>query len=505
MTIMIRGATLLTLDGEAGTRPIAGDILIEGDRIAALGPDLPVPPGATVIEGRGRLIMPGLVNGHLHSSETFFKGRYERLPLELWMLYAYPLIGNEVIAERLLYLRTLLLAMESLKSGVTTICDNFFDPPTYTLERLTTVFDAYDHAGIRAGVSAAVMNINLLDTLPEARAILPVDVQKRIGEYTPVSVEGYIAFCKSVFATLDGRAGRLRFMLSPSAPQRCTPDLMLACDELARAHGVPFHTHVLETKTQAVTGRVLHNKTLIRYLHDLGLLHDGTTIAHGIWVSDDDIALMGEAGCSVVHNCLSNLKLGSGVAPVRKLIDAGVTVALGTDGLSSNDTARIFDVMRTAALLHNVAGPDYTGWMEAHEILRAATTDGARSMRLGDITGSLAVGKRADLLMLRLSSLSFTPLNDVVRQLVYCENGSSIELVMVDGRIVCRDGRLTTVDEDMIMAEIRETVPAYLARHAETEARNRFLEPYLAEIHRRATARDIGFSRFVDDNAGSAR
>jgi 5-methylthioadenosine/S-adenosylhomocysteine deaminase len=143
---------------------------------------------------------------------------------------------------------------------------------------------------------------------------------------------------------------------------------------------------VLETKTQAVTGDLLYGKSLIRYMHELGLLHRGVTIAHSVWVNDEDIALMGAAGCSVVHNCLSNLKLGSGIAPVRRLIDAGVTVALGTDGASSNDTLRIFDVMRIAALLHDVAAPDSSTWLTAREILRAATIDGARSMLLGDIT-----------------------------------------------------------------------------------------------------------------------
>ncbi len=497
MKTLIRGAMLLTMDGADGARPFTGDLLIEGDRIAALGPALGAIPGATIIEGRDRLVMPGLINAHLHSSETFFKGRYEKLPLELWMLYAYPLIGNEVVSERLLYLRSLMLAMESLRGGVTTICDNFFDPPIHSVERLGVVFDAYEAAGIRASVASAVMNLNLLDTLPGARDILPPEVQKSIGEYSPLRVSDYVEFCNAAFSTLDGRAGRLRFILSPSGPQRCTPELMLACDELARAHGVPFHIHVLETKTQAVTGTLLHNKTLIRHLHDLGLLHRGVTIAHAVWITDADITLMGEAGCTVVHNTLSNLKLGSGIAPIRRLLDAGVAVALGTDGMSSNDTVRLFDVMRTAALLHNVSGPDYSSWLGATDILKAATIDGAKSMMLDDVTGSLAVGKRADLLILKLNGYDFTPLNDVARQLVYCENGGSIETVMVNGAVVCHAGRLTNVDEAAVMAEIREIVPAYLARHAKTEARNRFLEPYFAEIHRRATAREINLNRYA--------
>jgi 5-methylthioadenosine/S-adenosylhomocysteine deaminase len=496
MKTLIRGATLLTMTGEAGDRPIAADLLVEDERIAAIAPRLPAAEGVTIIDGCDRLVMPGLVNGHLHSSESFFKGRYERLPLELWLLYAYPLLDAEPVSDELLRLRTLLVAIESLKGGVTTICDNFFDPPVHSIDRLAIVFSAYEAAGIRAGVTSAVMNLNLLDTMPHAREILPADIQRKVGAYSATGVAEYVEFSKAAFAQLDGRAGRLRYMLSPSAPQRCTPELLLACDELAREHGVPFHTHVLETKTQAVTGDLLYGKSLIRYMNELGLLHRGVTIAHSVWVNDEDIALMGAAGCSVVHNCLSNLKLGSGIAPVRRLIDAGVTVALGTDGASSNDTLRIFDVMRIAALLHDVAAPDSSTWLTAREILRAATIDGARSMLLGDITGSLEVDKRADLLILRTTGVDFTPLNDAVRQLVYCENGSSIEMVMVNGEIVCRDGRLTRIDEAAVLAEVRRLMPAYLARHAETEARNRVLEPYFAEILRQANGRDIGISRY---------
>jgi 5-methylthioadenosine/S-adenosylhomocysteine deaminase len=496
---LIRGATILALDAAHGATPFAGDILIEGDRIAAIGPSLAVETGTTVIDGHDRLVMPGLVNAHLHSGETFFKARYERMPLEVWLLYAYPLLAGPVIPLPLLRLRSLLVAMESLKSGVTTICDDFFDPPAHSLDRLGTVFAAYDEIGIRANVSSGVMNIPTLDSLPFAREIMPAETQRLLDFGPPISAGAYVDYCKSAFAALDGRAGRLRFMIAPSAPQRCTPDFMLACDELARAHGVPYHTHVLETKTQAVTGEVFNGKSLIRTMHELGLLHRGTTIAHGVWVSDADMALMGAAGCSVAHNAISNLKLGSGVAPVRRLIDAGVNVALGTDGLSSNDSARIFDVMRVAALMHSVTGPDYGRWVASDEILRAATINGARSALLDHVTGSLEPGKRADLLVLRLDAAAFVPRNDLVRHLVYCESGSSIESVMVNGEIVVRDGRLTRVDEAALLAEIRAEVPPYLAEQDEAERRARVLEPYFAEIHRRATARDIGLDRYAGD------
>lgn len=499
MQTLIRNATLLTMDGPLGTIPITADILIDGTTIAAIGDNLTPMPDARIIDGLGKLVMPGLVNGHTHSSETFLRGRYQNMPLEVWLLYAYPLLMGPAIAPRLLYLRSLLLAMESLRNGVTTLCDDFFDPPAHDLDRLGTVFRAYKDAGIRANVSSAVMNVHTLDALPYAREVLPQALQDKLDFGPPISADAYMDYCRSAFSSLHGMAGRLNFMIAPSAPQRCTPDLLVACHDLARQMGVPLHTHVLETKTQAVTGHVAFDKTLIAYMHELGALSRNTTIAHSVWVTDRDMELMGEAHCSIAHNAISNQKLGAGIAPIRRLMDAGVTVALGTDGVSSNDTARIFDVMRVAGLIHSTSGPDHGTWIPAADILKMATINGARSAMLEDVTGSLAVGKAADLIVLDLDTYAFTPLNDIDKHLVFSENGSSIEMVMVAGEIVLRDGRLTTVDEREIFAEIRATVPAYLAEHAELERLNSVFDPYFAEIHRRASLEDIGLNRYAGD------
>lgn len=497
--ILIRGAKILAMDAAHGTEPFDGDVLIEGSAIKAIGTGLSAGPDARIIDGRGKLVMPGLVNSHSHSSETFFRGRYEGMPLEIWLLYAYPLLMKGPIGKRLLYLRSLLLAMESLRNGVTTFCDDFFDPPVHDLDRLGTVFQAYEDAGIRANVSSAVMNIHTLDALPFAREVMPQALQDLLDFGPPITGDAYVDYCKSAFSSLHGRAGRLSFMIAPSAPQRCTRELMLACMDLAVDKHVPFHIHVLETKTQAVTGHVFHGKSLIAYMHDLGLLRRNTTIAHSVWVSDADMRLMGEAGVSVAHNAVSNLKLGAGIAPIRRLIDAGVTIGLGTDGVSSNDTSRIFDVMRVAGLVHSVAGPDHEKWVTSEEVLAMATIGGAKTAMLEHTTGSLETGKAADLLILDLRNYPFMPLNTIAKHLVYSENGSSIETVMVAGQIVLQDGRLTTVDEQAVFDEIAELVPAHLAEHAELECRNRVFEPVMAEIHRRATGIDIGLDRYQGD------
>ena len=493
---LIRSATILTMGGSSFDSPFIGDILIEGRRISAIDASIEAPGGATVLDGAGKLVMPGLVNAHTHSSETFFRGRYERLPLELWLLYAYPLLMGPLLPPRLVYLRSLLLAMESLKNGVTLMCDDFFDPPNHDHDRLAMVFRAYEHIGIRANVASAVMNVHPLDALPFAREILPADLQARLDFGPMITAEAYVDYCKEAFSRFHDDHGRLRFMIAPSAPQRCTLDLLQACSDLALERQVPFHTHVLETKTQAVTGPEFHGKSLIRYMHDLGILTRNVTLAHSVWVNDEDIDLIGESGCAVAHNAISNLKLGAGIAPVRRLMDAGAVLALGTDGVCSNDSARIFDVMRVAALVQSATGPDFNRWLTASEILAAATIGGARSAGLGDVTGSLEPGKCADLIMLRMDELAFTPLNDLCKHLVYCENGSSIDRVIVDGVTVVEHGRLTQINEQAVLAEIRAAMPEYLEAHSLIEERNGVFFPHIKKLHERASRQDVCIYRY---------
>lgn len=497
MSIFIRNATVLTMGGPQGSTPFTGDVHVEGDRIKAIGAGLAVPEGATIFEGAGKLVMPGLINSHLHSGEALFKGRYDNMPLEIWMLYAYPILGAKALTERLIYLRSMVVAIESLKTGVTCITDDIFEAPRQSLAQLGAAVSAYDDAGIRATVSGHVIDRDFLDTIPFSREHIPAELQAEVGKFTPPTLDEYLGFAREAYAAFHERAGRIRFMLAPSAPQRCTPELMQAVSALAQDWQVPFHTHIVETKVQGVTGPALYGKSLMRYMADLGLLHPGVTIAHSIWVTDDDIALMGEAGVSIVHNTISNQKLGAGVAPVRRLLEAGVNVALGSDGICSNDTPRMFDVMHACGLIHKVTTPDYKQWLTAAEVLHACTLAGAKSALIGHETGSLEAGKKADLLVLNLDTVSFTPRNDILNHLVYCENGNSIEQVMVNGEIVVENGKLTRVDEAALLAELRDLMPEFNAYHAGVEAKNRAFEPYFDAIHRRCNQVDLGIHRLI--------
>lgn len=496
MTTRIEGATIIAMDAAHGSEPFTGDILIEGDSIKAIGPGLGAAPADRVIDGRDRLVIPGLTNAHVHSWEAMFKGRYDNMPLELWMLYAYPILGCKPLSERLIYLRTMLVAMECLKTGVTNVVDDIIELPGQSLEALGAAFKAYDDIGIRATVSGHIINRPFPETIPYTDELLPAELKARVAEQPPPSTDEFIAFAREGIARFHGKSGRLRYAVAPSGPQRCTDDMLVAAHELAREFDTTYHIHILETKTQAVTGHEFYGKTLIRYMHDLGALSERTTIAHSVWVTDEDIAMIADANCSVAHNAISNQKLGAGIAPFRKLLDAGVNLALGSDGISTSDTPRIFDVMHAAALLHKVTTPDYTKWPNASEILHAATIGGARSAMIHDITGSLEPGKRADLVLLDMKSLNFTPLNDPRNHLVYCENGTSVEEVFVNGELVVSDGELTNVNETALLEEFRELWPDFEKHHTELEAINRAFEPAFAEIHKRCCAQDVGVNRY---------
>lgn len=499
MTTLFRNALVVAMDDVNRSKPFRSDVLVVDDRITEVGPDLPVPDGAEVIDCTHRLLMPGLVNAHVHSWEALFKGRYDNLPLELWMLLSYPILGLEPMSDRLIYLRTLLVGMESLRNGATCLLDDVIEMPTQSLTALETVFRGYEDIGIRANCSGNIVNRPYIDTIPYVDEMVPADLLAEARAVTPLSTEDYLQFSKEALTRFDGRAGRLRYVIAPSGPQRCTDELFIAANELSLEHDTTFHVHVLETKMQAVTGREFYGSTLVEYLDSLGVLTDRATLAHGIWLTAGDVERLGAAGASVAHNPISNLKLGSGIAPWRALLDAGVNIGLGSDGLSSNDSARMFDVVKSAALLHKVTQPDFTSWPTADEVLWAATRGGARSVRLTDEVGAIEPGRKADLVMLDLNALNFTPVNDVAQHLVYVENGDSITEVWVNGEPVVRDGRCLNIDEAAVLAEVRELGGEYLARFSEIERRNQEFAPHFRDIYQRCCREAMGINRFSDD------
>jgi 5-methylthioadenosine/S-adenosylhomocysteine deaminase len=495
MSILIKDATIVAMDHEHGAEPRVGDILVEGDSILGIGPGLDA-PGAEVIGAGRRLAIPGLVNSHFHSNQNFLRGRYPGRPLESLMLYAYPFDEALAPSPELVYLRTLIVAIEALRNGVTCLLDDCIELPSQDHEQLAAVFRAYEDAGIRANVSGHVINKQFGDTLPYARDFLPDELLDLFAG-TPPSTEEYLEFATEAVRRFHGRAGRLSYVIAPSGPQRCTDDLLAAAAEFADRHDTAYHMHVLETKVQMVTGRELYGQSLVAHLHDIGALSRRLTMAHAIWITDEDIELMAAAGCSVAHNPVCNLRIGSGIAPLRKLLDAGVNVALGTDEIDCNDSGRIFDVMKAAGLIHTISEVDYDLWPNAAEILRAATVGGARSVCLEREIGSLEVGKKADIVLLDLDAWPFVPMGDPEVNLVFAENGSSVTDVLVNGQIVVRDRRLTLLDEADVMAQVRERLPEIVAQREGWEAIARRHEPHMKALYMHCMAQETGLNRLA--------
>jgi 5-methylthioadenosine/S-adenosylhomocysteine deaminase len=495
--ILVKGATIVAMDEAHGTKPFTGDVLVDGAKIVKVSGRIEA-RGAEVIDGQNRLLIPGLINAHAHSNQSLTRGRFPSMPLEIFAIYCLP--RGFVVSPRLAYLRSLLLGMESLKSGVTCLLDDccIFDDPIQSMEQLDAVFQAYDDLGIRANVTGHIVNKPYFASLPYADEIFPEKVRRSFAAMKLPTTASYIEFSEEAMRRFHGRANRLRYCVAPSGPQRCTEDLLVEVSQFSRRHGLPYHIHVLESKVQLVTAREqLAGRSFVEYLDSLGVLHKHVTMAHVVWVTDDDIGLMARADCSIVHNPICNLRLGSGVAPIRQLIDAGVNVALGTDELDANDRGPLFDVMHIAGLIHNLTSWDYERWPEAGEIFHAATIGGAKSVGLQSEIGSIEEGKRADLALLSLDSPRFTPLNDPVVHLVYAENGASVETVLVDGKVVVRHHELVQVSEHDVLDEVRQHYPQYMAEQERMEAMNCELDPYFAEMYRRCVEQEVGLQRVI--------
>jgi 5-methylthioadenosine/S-adenosylhomocysteine deaminase len=291
--------------------------------------------------------------------------------------------------------------------------------------------------------------------------------------------------------------GRVRAGVSVSCPQRVTVDYFTALSKISKSYDLPFNIHILETKEQRVLGEVKYGKSLVQYVHDLGLLDERMMVIHAIWVDDQDVKLIADAGCTVAHNPISNLRLGSGVMTFRRLRDYGIPICLGTDEANVDDTANVWGVGKIAGLIHSITEPDYNNWPKAKEIVWAMTRGGARAMRLEGKTGVLAAGYEADLILLDVNTLAFTPLNDIYRHLVYCENGSSVVLTMVAGKVVVENGHVLTVDEEAIKAEAREFMKTYRKEIENTASEASRLEPYYREMYMRCAKTDVGMNRWV--------
>jgi 5-methylthioadenosine/S-adenosylhomocysteine deaminase len=506
MTVLFRQVFVYdaaAADGMVG--PV--DVLVSGDRIDVIGVDLPIPSGARTVEGGSRkLLVPGLINAHFHSPANHLKGSVRSLPLELFMLFESPADPALTPSPREAYLRTMLGAIEMLQRGITCVQDDAFLMPFPAPDVIDAVASAYRDSGIRAFLALDQPELTEAEKLP---FIGDLDATTRDAFDAPASAPAaqLLEAYDYLISTWHGAADdRIRAAVSISAPQRVSLDYFAALDDLAERHGLPLYAHMLETKVQRTLMTEqsrFAGRSLVQYTAAAGLLKPHTNVIHAVWVDDADLDAIAEAGSTVVHNPVSNLRLGSGVLRWRAMLNHGIPVALGTDEAICDDSINVWTVAKTAGLIHNVSGLDSDDWPRAAEVLDALWRGGARATRRTGDLGAVAPGMLADLALVDLHTIAFTPLNDLREQLVHCEDGSGVVLTMVAGRVVAENGHVTSVDESALLDEVRELFAAKLPAIRAARGGAEQLFGAYQHIVRRAAATDVGFSRWLTDSLGS--
>jgi 5-methylthioadenosine/S-adenosylhomocysteine deaminase len=357
---------------------------------------------------------------------------WEDLELMPWLKRIYGCA--RVLTPEHFYAGTLLGCVEAIRSGVTTVCEhNFLNPsPECAFETIR----AMQNSGLRAVFARTIMDTG---------AILP-DCTKEKPEQAFRLIEAILAKHKN--------AGQLTFMTGPNTPPiNTTPDLLREVRRFADANSIGISAHVAESKSVVDAVRREHGRNgVVEFLQQFGIPGKNSIFAHSVHVSSDEIRILKETGSSVSHNPVSNMMLGDGVAPVVEMLRQGVNVALGTDGAASNHSQDLFDTMKTASLLQKVHHQN-AGVIKPYQVLKMATSGGAKALGLDSLCGTIEVGKRADLILVNIDTVHHQPVNDIFSQIVHCAKASDVQTVIVDGEIVMRDRQLTQLDDKKILAD----------------------------------------------------
>ncbi len=439
---IIRGGRVLDVRGH---RADPADVLVTADTITEIGAaGLEAPAGATVIEARGKLLHPGLINAHTHAHGNLAKGMGDLWTLEL-LLTAGPWIsGNRSLEDK--YLSAKLGAVEMVLKGCTAAYDLPFEWPAPTSEGLEAVGRAYAEVGMRAHVAPMMADRTFFEAIPGLIDVLTPGMRKDVEKLRLAPWKTSVDNVRKALRAWTLDREQVRLGLAPTIPHHCSDDFIRACVDLAKEYELGIHTHVAESKVQAIVGLGLYGKTLTAHLDDLGVLGPRFTVAHGVWLDGDDMKRLGDRGASVAHNPGSNLRLGNGLADMRGMLDRGVNVGVGTDGANCSDNQNVYEAMRLASFVSKGQTPDVERWVTTEEVVLAATEGGARALGFGDKIGRLAPGYKADIVFLDLGHVNWIPFNDPTNQLVHTEDGTAVESVMVGGRMVVEHRRVTTVD-----------------------------------------------------------
>jgi 5-methylthioadenosine/S-adenosylhomocysteine deaminase len=435
---LIRRATIVTMNDALDV--FEGAVLVRDGRIAAIGPEPADTRGLTILDAQGGYLLPGFVQTHVHLCQTLFRGYADDMPLLDWLkTRVWPMEAAHTPASLRASVR--LAAAELLLSGTTTALT------METVHDTDVVFEALEAIGLRAVVGKCMMDA-------------AGDVPRRLQEQTRASIDESLA----LKARWDGRAnGRLRAAFAPRFAISCSRELLEGVAALSREQRTIVHTHASENRDEIDLVYRLSGMRNVEYLVDVGLATPHLCAAHCVWVDDDEQALLAERQVKVLHCPGSNLKLGSGIAPVVEMRARGISVSIGADGAACNNRLDMFDEMRLAAALQSVRSRP--GALTARDVLWMATREGARALGLDSDIGSIEPGKRADMILVDRNGPATAPDPDVWSTLVYAARGTDVVMTMVDGEVLTRDRQLVHADAGEIAATARSA-----ARHLASRA-----------------------------------
>ncbi len=450
--LAVTGGRLLDSDKD---RAEPADILLSAGFVLEIGaPGAFAGLDAPTLDASDRLLVPGLINSHTHAHGALGRGAVgDRVPLELFLNAAGAVNGQRTLDDK--YLTAALSAAEMIRRGCTASFDLFVEFPAPSAEALRATGQAYMDAGMRAVVAPMLADRTLYQALPGLLDAIPAELRAPFEKLALAPFETSLANLKPIFADWPFDRDFVRPGIAPTIPLHCSDEFLKAGAAMARDYGLAFQTHVAETKVQAVLARRKYGTGMVQHLDALGVLGPNFSGAHGIWIDRSEMDLIAKRGGRVAHNPSSNLRLGSGVAAIREMLDAGIEIGIGTDGTNTGDGQNIFEAARLAAYLSRLQGPDYRQWVSAREAFAAATTGSAHLLGF-DKLGRIAPGYAADIVFLRLDQPQYVPLRSPLTQMVFAESGSAIARVMIGGKVVFEDGKLLTLDEAKLRRQAEE-------------------------------------------------